>query len=45
VDNAIIFFISHSAIALAPAINIVIVAIIINVGLNANHEFIIGENR
>lgn len=44
-DRAIIFFISHSAIALALAINIVILEIIIISDLNDPIESIRGKNR
>lgn len=42
VDRAIIFFISHSAIALALAISIVIVAIITRIVLKSFHVLING---
>lgn len=45
VERAIIFFMSHSAIALALAISIVILATIKRAGLNCAHLAIIGKNR
>jgi len=38
VDRAIIFFMSHSVVALNPAINIVMVLIIKIIGLNIGNE-------
>lgn len=45
VDKAIIFFISHSDMALALAINIVTLAIIIKKGENNEKLLVNGENR
>lgn len=45
VERAIIFFMSHSAMALALAINMVVVATTKRAGLKYIHLSIIGKNR